>query len=156
MPSPKPAEPVEASPNIPEKPAAEASEQTPADGVPDVDTAGQPTIGEEESAAPPGPSELELGLLGDYGDGARKKIRMLVRTPELAREQGLKGKCTFEFELRSDGTLVGIKVLESSSHAVLDEECLEATRVAMPYERFPGGVSVESWKFKMELVFPTY
>ncbi len=155
-PSPKPAETAEATPNIPEKPAGGSAKPKPTDGVPEVETPGQPAIGEEESAGPPAPSALELGMLGDYGDGARKKIRMLVRTPELAREQGLKGKCTFEFELRSDGTLVGIKVLESSSHAVLDEECLEATRVAMPYKRFPGGVSVDSWKFKMELVFPTY
>ena len=144
------------TPDTPSIPATKPGDPAPANGTPATDNSAKPAEGEKESAGPPAPSALELGMLGDYGDGARKKIRMLVRTPELAREQGLKGKCKFEFELRRDGTLVGIKVLESSSHAVLDEECLEATRVAASFKRFPSGVSVDSWKFQMEIVFPTY
>lgn len=153
--TPRPAEAQGATPEPPANPVKGLGEPGTQQREPTGDTSGQPALGEAE-AGPPGPSALELGLLGEYGDGARKKIRMLVRTPELAREQGLQGKCKFEFELRSDGTLVGIKIIESSSQAVLDEECLEATRVAAPFKRFPIWVSVASWKFQMEIVFPTY
>jgi TonB family protein len=103
---------------------------------------------------PPGPSGYELDLLKDYGDNARRRIRMLARTPERAREQKLKGKVKFQFEVSKTGKLLSVKVLDSSGHPVLDEECLEATKVAAPFGRFPRDVKVESWKFEMTLEFP--
>lgn len=105
---------------------------------------------------PPGPTAAELDLLKDYGDKARKRIRMLARNPERATEQHLKGKVTFEFEVSNTGKLLGVKVLRTSSHPVLDEECLDATKVAAPFGRFPKGVSVKKWKFEMTLEFPLY
>ena len=103
---------------------------------------------------PPGPSGYELDLLGEYGDNARRRIRMLARTPERAREQKLSGKVKFQFEVAKTGKLLSVKVLDSSGHPVLDEECLEATKVAAPFGRFPRDVTVAKWKFEMTLEFP--
>ncbi len=118
---------------------------------PDSDTTGSVELG--PPAAPPGPSEAELSILGDYGDAARKKIRRLVRTPERAREREIKGPVTFEFEIDRDGKLLSVRAIESP-HKILEQECFEATRVAAPFGKFPKGVTVKSWKFRMKLDFP--
>lgn len=118
---------------------------------PDSDTTGAPETG--PPAAPPGPSEAELSILGDYGDAARRKIRRLVRTPERARERDIKGPVTFEFEIDREGKLISVRAIESA-HKILEQECFEATRVAAPFGKFPKGVTVKSWKFRMKLEFP--
>lgn len=118
---------------------------------PDSDTTGALTEG--PAAGPPGPGEAELNILGDYGDAARKKIRRLVRTPERARENGIKGPVLFEFELDNNGKLLSVKAIESA-HKILEQECFEATRVAAPFGKFPPGVNVKRWKFRMTLNFP--
>ncbi|MCB1221129.1 MAG: TonB family protein [Planctomycetales bacterium] len=118
---------------------------------PDSNTTGSVDPG--PPAAPPGPSQAELNILGDYGDAARKKIRRLVRTPERARERDIKGPVTFEFELDRNGNLLSVKAIESP-HKILEQECFEATRVAAPFGKFPPEITVKSWKFRMKLEFP--
>ncbi|MEZ5337242.1 MAG: TonB family protein [bacterium] len=118
---------------------------------PNSETTGAPASG--PPAGPPGPSESELNILGDYGDAARKKIRRLVRTPERARERDIKGPVTFEFEVDRNGNLLSVRAIESP-HKILEQECFEATRVAAPFGKFPPEVSVKSWKFRMKLEFP--
>jgi TonB family protein len=149
--SKEPAKPDPAPPAQPQPGQGNAEPSTQADPEPG---AGVPNDG--PPTPPPGPSALELGLLDDYGDYARKKIRSLSRNPERSVEQGLKGKVVFEFEIASDGTLLKTRVVDSSGHGILDEECLEATRVAAPFKRFPANIKVSSWIFKMELKFPLY
>jgi TonB family protein len=119
--------------------------------TPDSDKSG--AVSQGPAAGPPGPGEAELNILGDYGDAARKKIRRLVRTPERARENGIKGPVLFEFELDSDGKLLNVKAIESA-HKILEQECFEATRVAAPFGKFPPGINVKRWKFRMTLNFP--
>ncbi len=123
-----------------------------------ADDSGQGSSGDAAGSPgpPPGPSDAELDLLKDYGDKARKRIRMLARNPERAAEQNLKGKVTFEFEISNTGKLLGVEVLRTSGHPVLDEECLDATKVAAPFGRFPKDVKVKKWKFQMTLEFPLY
>ena len=148
---------------VPEKPADKGNEPSVTvspENSPQVNvSADKPNSDKSEApnegaaAGPPGPGEAELNILGDYGDAARRKIRRLARTPERAKERGIKGPVTFEFELDRDGKLLSVKAIESA-HKILEQECFEATRVAAPFGKFPAGVSVKSWKFRMKLDFP--
>ena len=110
----------------------------------------------DEPVLPAGPSGHELSLLGDYGDGARRKILRLARNPEISREQGHAGTVKFAFEIAASGELKHAWIVEGSVYKELDNECLEATRVASLFGRFPRDVNVSSWTFEMTLKFPLY
>jgi TonB family protein len=107
---------------------------------------------------PAGPTAAELDLLGDYGDGLKKKIRQMARTPEIAREKKHEGPVKFSFTVNQRGKLLDVSVISSPGYNELDEECREATRVASgSFPPFPKNVTtVEKWTFTMTLTFPLY
>jgi TonB family protein len=106
--------------------------------------------------SPPGPSEYELRLLGQYGDAARQRIRSQARNPE----HGAEGAVKLEFEVARDGHLIDTWVYESSGHILLDNDALEATRAAFNDARekvpFPSDVKVDRWVFQLALEYPLY
>jgi TonB family protein len=107
---------------------------------------------------PAGPGEAELALLDAYGDRCMTKIRQMARNPEVAREQGHKGKVKFQFTMSSRGKLLGVSITGSSGFDELDSEVKDATRVALASfgEKFPAGIGVDKWTFNRSLQFPLY
>ena len=72
------------------------------------------------------------------------KARLLEQWqyPEAAKENLLEGALVVLFSLDRRGSLLGIRVLDSSGYRILDEEALRAIRQAAPFPAFPGSVAV--------------
>ena len=100
---------------------------------------------------------LGSGLIGDTGIIAKNTIPMDSRDwryldylgrlkariqnewgyPEEARRVGMGGELHMLFTLNKAGTLVNIRLLESSGYPVLDNEALRAVKAAAPFDPFP-------------------
>jgi TonB family protein len=104
---------------------------------------------------PKPPVNNDAALMAAWMADCRKKVRMLARTPELAKEQGHKGKVSFSFTVSKRGRLISVSVNGSPGFSELEEECREATRVASnSFKPFPAGVQAEQWTVSMSLSFP--
>lgn len=71
----------------------------------------------------------------DYGwlrDTLWKRIQELKRYPALARTNHWEGKVVVAAVIRDDGTVVGLRIAESSGRPVLDQEALSVMRQASP------------------------
>ncbi len=67
----------------------------------------------------------------------KRKIELAWSYPAEAAEQGIYGKLLLKFVLKEDGSLLRIKLLNSSQYKVLDEEALSAVSKAAPFKPFP-------------------
>lgn len=71
----------------------------------------------------------------DYGwlrDTLWKRIQELKRYPALARTNHWEGKVVIAAVIREDGTVVGLRIAESSGRPILDQEALSVMRQASP------------------------
>jgi protein TonB len=71
----------------------------------------------------------------DYGwlrDTLWKRIQELKRYPALARTNHWEGKVVVAAVIRDDGTVVGLRIAESSGRPILDQEALSVMRQASP------------------------
>ena len=57
--------------------------------------------------------------------------------PDEARERGITGKVRLQLRLRPDGSLVRVRVLESSGSDVLDASAKQIIRLSAPFSPFP-------------------
>lgn len=69
----------------------------------------------------------------------RKRIYETWRWPREARRYT--GKLKLRFVLRSDGTLIRVKLLDSSGYKILDDEALSAIAKAAPFKPFPRDIA---------------
>ncbi len=108
---------------------------------------------------------LGSGLIGDTGITAKNTIPMDSRNPryldylgrlkariqaewgypEEARRVGMGGELHMLFTLNRAGTLVNIRLLESSGYPVLDNEALRAVKAAAPFDPFPPQMGDEAF-----------
>ncbi|MDQ3023256.1 MAG: TonB family protein [bacterium] len=109
--------------------------------------------GDGEALDKPAPPNNDAALMAAYMDACRKKVRMLARTPEVAKEQGHTGKVSFSFTVSKRGRLISVSVNGGVGFKELQEECREATRTAS-FSPFPAGVQAEQWTIPMSLSFP--
>lgn len=71
----------------------------------------------------------------DYGwlrDTLWKRIQELKRYPALARTNHWEGKVVVAAVIREDGTVVGLRIAESSGRPILDQEALSVMKQASP------------------------
>jgi protein TonB len=76
--------------------------------------------------------------------------------PRASLRYGLYGELLLRAVLRSDGSLEGVELLESSGYAVLDQAALKIVRMAAPYDPFPPELAatadrleiIRSWEFE--------
>lgn len=71
----------------------------------------------------------------DYGwlrDTLWNRIQELKRYPALARSNHWEGKVVVAAVIREDGTVVGLRIAESSGRPILDQEALSVMRQASP------------------------
>jgi periplasmic protein TonB len=132
-------------------------------GGPSRDALTPQTRGGSAGSSTPGPSlrdqiaSLGSGLIGDTGITAKNTIPMDSRNPlyldylgrlkariqaewgypEEARRVGMGGELQMLFTLNKSGTLVNIRLLQSSGQPVLDNEALRAVKAAAPFDPFP-------------------
>lgn len=76
--------------------------------------------------------------------------------PEASLRYGIYGSLEMLVTVRSDGSLEGIQILQSSGYAVLDEAAMRIVRLAAPYAAFPEALRattdkleiVRTWQFE--------
>jgi TonB family protein len=111
--------------------------------------------GDNTAVVKPPPVEVnhDPDLMAGWVAEAKKKVRMLARTPEIAKEKGHNGKVSFSFVVGKRGRLISVSVNGGPGFSELEEECREATRTAS-FKPFPPGVKAEQWTVNMSLSFP--
>lgn len=79
----------------------------------------------------------------DYGwlrDALWNRIEQLKRYPAQARANHWEGKVVLEAVVREDGTILDLRVAESSGHAVLDQEAMAVVKKSSPLTlKYPLG-----------------
>ena len=86
-----------------------------------------------------------------YARVIRDRIMGHWRYPQEARENLIEGKLLVLFSLNRAGSLMGIRILRSSEHAILDDEALRAIRAAGPFPSFPGHITVTRLNVKANI-----
>jgi protein TonB len=73
--------------------------------------------------------------LGAYVSAWLRKVERVGNNnyPEEARRRGIHGAVRVEAVLRPDGSLAGVRILESSGEEVLDEAARRIIRLGAPY-----------------------
>jgi protein TonB len=71
-----------------------------------------------------------------------KKVEQIgnLNYPDKARRAGLSGSLIMEVTERPDGSVVSIRILESSGHKVLDDAAVRIVRLAAPFAPVPPSV----------------
>jgi len=80
--------------------------------------------------------------------------------PPEARRRKLHGDLRLLVSLRPDGSVVQIRVLQSSGHAVLDYAAMRIVRMAAPFDPFPPELRaradvleiIRTWQFRNDLL----
>jgi protein TonB len=87
-----------------------------------------------------------------YLGGLRQRIHEALRYPPAARRRGLSGAVTLELTILPSGVIRDVSVVESSSHAVLDEAALDTVR-ALRAQPFPRNVPPRTLRVRLPVVF---
>jgi protein TonB len=110
-------------------------------------------------------ASIGSGLDGDAGGSARQTINLdsredrfvdylaLVKRrvervwvyPEEALNHGVGGELLLVFTLNKAGSLINVRLVQSSGFPILDEEALRAVKLAAPYDPFPPQMGEEAW-----------
>lgn len=74
-----------------------------------------------------------------YTSSLLNKVRRVgnMNYPDEARERGITGKVRLQLHLRPDGSLIRVRVLESSGSDVLDASAKQIIRLSAPFSPFP-------------------
>ncbi len=112
-------------------------------------TAGRP--GGDLALATPG-SGGDAGVYAEYLAGLRRRIQESLSYPSMARRRGLAGTVQLEVEIAPTGAVVDVKVVGSSSHAVLDAAAVETVR-DLRRVPFPSGVPPRRLRVRLPVVF---
>ncbi len=89
---------------------------------------------------------------GPYLQRFRRRVQESLKYPLAARRQGLSGKMELEVLLESSGRVVAVRLVFSSSHAVLNETALEAVKNLSP-EPFPESLPRRPLRIRLPLAF---
>jgi len=81
-----------------------------------------------------------------YMDAWRQKVERIgnLNYPDEAKRRQLSGHLTLSVELRADGNVEKIEVLESSGHQVLDDGAIRIVKMAAPFSEFPPDMRKET------------
>lgn len=85
----------------------------------------------------------------------KRKIEGVWVYPRVAAKGGVGGSLTLEFLIAKDGSLMGVNLLDSSGHTVLDEYALRAIKSAAPYHPFPARLKAKRLRIRANFVYLT-
>ncbi|MBU1916834.1 TonB family protein [bacterium] len=108
-----------------------------------------PGFGSGASDTPAGGSGAGLDKGGEVSAIApsvlasiRKKIMKKKKYPLLAKEQGLSGIVTLNFQINKAGQLDYIKIMKSSGHDSLDQAAISSVQKAVPLPHYTEPIAV--------------
>lgn len=127
------------------------------------DHAGSDAADAGDEAIPPGQEVARSSPTGEGGDALpgvytdylarlRQRIHEALRYPPAARRRGLTGAVTVELTVLPSGAISDVRVVQSSSHSLLDDAAVEAVQELRP-QRFPANVPARPLRVRLPVVF---
>ena len=83
------------------------------------------------------------------------KIQDVWVYPSAAARSGIGGSLTVEFSIAKNGQLLGVNLLDSSGHSILDESAMRAIRDAAPFFPFPDRMRAKKLRIKANFIYVT-
>jgi len=108
--------------------------------------------GQALALAAPGAGNGVGAEYGPYLTALRQRIQQSVRYPASARRRGIGGTVNVEILIRPDGVVGDIRLLESSSHSVLDDAALDTIR-SLPRMPLPPDLPARPLRVRVPVVF---
>jgi len=147
----------------PSSPPASAPRDAPVPGTGGAPASGRESIGYDGAGGsgsrvaslPPagGGAAGDVGAeYGPYLSALRQRIQQSVRYPASARRRGLAGTVSVEILIQANGAIGDVTLLESSSHAALDEAALDTIR-SLPRMPLPPEVPARPLRVRVPVVF---
>ncbi len=109
--------------------------------------------GQQIARSTPGGGAGEPG--GEYGPWLgrlRDRIQASLSYPAVARRRGISGIVTLEMTIQPSGVIGDVRVVESSSHTILDSAAVEAVR-DLPAQPIPADLPRRSLRVRLPIVF---
>ncbi len=85
----------------------------------------------------------------------KRKIQGVWVYPKVAAKSGMGGELMVEFLIARNGKLLGIKLLDSSGHTILDESAMSAIEAAAPYFPFPSRWRAKRLRVRASFIYVT-
>jgi protein TonB len=105
------------------------------------------------ASVPPGGAGSGAGAeYGPYLTSLRERIQRSVRYPASARRRGLGGTVSVEILILANGAIGDVTLLESSTHAVLDDAALDTIR-SLPRMPLPPELPAHPLRVRVPVVF---
>lgn len=90
-----------------------------------------------------------------YLQHLKQKIQAVWIYPAVAARAGIGGSLLLEFSISKEGQLLGVTLLDSSGHTVLDESAMRAIRSAAPFFPFPPRLTAKRIRIRANFVYIT-
>ncbi len=84
----------------------------------------------------------------DYVDLLKRRIQREWGYPEEARQLGLIGELVLIFTINKEGSLLNLRLVQSSGFPILDNEAMRAVRAAAPFDPLLPGMGSDTWNVR--------
>lgn len=95
----------------------------------------------------------DAGVLAAYGRELAGAVGARQRYPRLAQLRQWQGTAVLQLDLAAAGGLLGVRVLSSSGHEILDRQALEMVREALPLPPLPAALAGRPLTVDVPVVF---
>ncbi|MBI4635176.1 MAG: energy transducer TonB [Candidatus Rokubacteria bacterium] len=103
-------------------------------------------------AVPPALPSPAAAEYGPYLGLVRRRIQESLRYPLGARRRSLTGTVHLEIVIRPTGAIEHVRIIDSSSHPILDEAAVDTVR-SLPPLPFPAELSPRTLRVRLPVVF---
>jgi protein TonB len=92
-----------------------------------------------------------------YFSRIKHQIERVWTYPSEAAQRGINGELTLKFRISKDGNLLGVRLIDPSSHEILDLAAIKAVKEAAPFYPFPTTIKKEKLSILATFIYsPTY
>ncbi|MBI5191746.1 MAG: TonB family protein [Nitrospirae bacterium] len=95
-------------------------------------------------------------MYASYMQGMKKRIELIWKYPETARQDGLQGSLVMRFTIAKSGRVGDIDILKSSGYPLLDDAAKQALIDASPFNPLPDSWKKESFTITGTFVYRLY
>ena len=96
---------------------------------------------------------VDAGALATFGRELAGAVATRQRYPRIALLRQWQGTALLQLELSADGRLLGVRVIGSSGHDILDRQALDMVREAVPLPSLPAALAGRPLTVDVPVVF---
>ncbi len=96
---------------------------------------------------------VDINAENDYLAKVRERIDKCKVYPKAAKRLKQHGKVLVSFDIKRDGTIKNIKIIESSSYVKLDEASIKLLQKIASFEPIPLTISRAVWNIQVPIVY---